>query len=60
MQTPDFVLEMRMNILLVDDDEVIRMGMRKLIDRSGKDWSVCGEASDGNAGARDQSRSYHM
>ncbi len=36
-----------MNILLVDDDEVIRMGMRKLIERAGKDWTVCGEASDG-------------
>ncbi len=39
--------EKRMNILLVDDDEVIRMGMRKLIERAGKDWTVCGEASDG-------------
>ena len=36
-----------MNILLVDDDEVIRMGMRKLIERAGKGWQVCGEASDG-------------
>ncbi len=42
-----FDLEMRMNILLVDDDEVIRMGMRKLIERAEKDWTVCGEASDG-------------
>ena len=36
-----------MKILLVDDDEVIRLGMRKLIDKAGKDWSICGEVSDG-------------
>ncbi len=36
-----------MNILLVDDDEVIRMGMKKLIEKAGRDWKVCGEFSDG-------------
>ena len=36
-----------MNILLVDDDEVIRMGMHKLIEKAGRDWKVCGEFSDG-------------
>jgi two-component system response regulator YesN len=36
-----------MNILLVDDDEVIRMGMRKLIEKSGRDWCVVGEFPDG-------------
>jgi two-component system response regulator YesN len=36
-----------MNILLVDDDEVIRLGMRKVIDKADRDWHVCGEVSDG-------------
>ncbi len=36
-----------MNILLVDDDEVIRMGMHKLIEKAGREWKVCGEFSDG-------------
>ncbi|MCR5255359.1 MAG: response regulator [Acetatifactor sp.] len=36
-----------MNIFLVDDDEVIRMGMRKLIEKAEKGWQVAGEASDG-------------
>ncbi|WP_026507667.1 response regulator [Butyrivibrio sp. MC2013] len=36
-----------MKILLVDDDEIIRMGMRKVIEKAGKGWVVEGEASDG-------------
>ncbi len=36
-----------MKIFLVDDDEVIRMGMRKIIENAGHDWTICGEAGDG-------------
>ena len=36
-----------MNIFLVDDDEVIRMGMRKMIEKADRGWTVSGEAGDG-------------
>ncbi|MGH9715948.1 MAG: response regulator [Candidatus Acidiferrales bacterium] len=34
-------------ILLVDDHEVILEGIRALVERSGKDWEVCGVARNG-------------
>jgi len=34
-------------ILIVDDHEIVREGIRTLIVRSRPDWEICGEASDG-------------
>lgn len=36
-----------MKVLLVDDDKIIRMGMRKIIEKSGQDFSIAGEAGNG-------------
>ncbi|HZR57861.1 MAG TPA: response regulator transcription factor [Terriglobales bacterium] len=38
---------MPVRILLVDDHEVVREGIRTLISRSKMDWEICGEARDG-------------
>ena len=34
-------------ILIADDHEIVREGVRTLIGRSGREWEICGEASDG-------------
>lgn len=34
-------------ILVVDDHEVMRRGVRSLIEESGREWEVCGEAATG-------------
>lgn len=34
-------------ILLVDDHEIVREGIRALIARSRPDWEICGEAGNG-------------
>ncbi len=34
-------------ILIVDDHEIVREGIRTLISRSGRGWEICGEASNG-------------
>jgi YesN/AraC family two-component response regulator len=34
-------------ILIVDDHEVVREGIRTLISRSQPGWEICGEASNG-------------
>ena len=34
-------------ILLADDHEIVREGIRTLIARSRPDWEICGEARDG-------------
>jgi DNA-binding NarL/FixJ family response regulator len=34
-------------ILIVDDHEVVREGVKTLITRSRPEWSICGEATDG-------------
>jgi DNA-binding NarL/FixJ family response regulator len=34
-------------ILLVDDHEIVREGIRTLIARSRPEWEICGEAGDG-------------
>jgi DNA-binding NarL/FixJ family response regulator len=34
-------------ILIVDDHEIVREGIRTLITRSRSSWEICGEASDG-------------
>ncbi len=36
-----------MNIILVDDDEIIREGMRKMISDAGRNWHIVAEAGDG-------------
>lgn len=38
---------MKPRILIVDDHEIVREGIRTLLSRSGTDWEVCGEASNG-------------
>ena len=38
---------MAARILLVDDHEIVREGIRTLITRSRPDWVICGEARDG-------------
>ena len=37
---------MSVKILIVDDHEVMREGIRSLIAKSRRDWKVCGEASN--------------
>jgi DNA-binding NarL/FixJ family response regulator len=41
---------MKPRILIVDDHEIVREGIRTLLARSGAEWEVCGEASNGNDG----------
>jgi DNA-binding NarL/FixJ family response regulator len=38
---------MAARILIADDHEIVREGIRTLIGRSGRGWEVCGEVSDG-------------
>jgi two-component system, NarL family, nitrate/nitrite response regulator NarL len=38
---------MNARILIVDDHEIVRMGIRSHIVKSRSDWEVCGEAADG-------------
>jgi DNA-binding NarL/FixJ family response regulator len=38
---------MSARILIADDHEIVREGIRTLIGKSGRGWEVCGEASDG-------------
>lgn len=38
-----------MRILLVDDHEVVRRGLRALLETQ-REWRICGEAEDGMAG----------
>lgn len=40
---------MNPRILLVDDHEVVREGVRSMILRARPDWEVCGQAADGQA-----------
>lgn len=35
-------------ILIVDDHEIVREGIRTLINRARPDWSICGEAKTGD------------
>src|SRR6201987_905972 len=37
---------MNSRILIVDDHEIVREGIRNLLARSCKNWEVCGEASN--------------
>src|SRR4029077_4021542 len=37
---------MNPRILIVDDHEIVREGIRNILARSGKNWEVCGEASN--------------
>ena len=34
-------------ILIVDDHDVVRQGVRSILERSRPDWEICGEASSG-------------
>jgi two-component system invasion response regulator UvrY len=39
---------MNPTILIVDDHEIVREGIRNLLARSEKNWEVCGEAANAN------------
>src|ERR1700736_4943930 len=39
-------------ILVVDDHEIVREGIRTLIARSRRGWEICGEARDGEEAIR--------
>jgi len=38
---------MKAKVLIVDDHEIVREGIRRLLTSSRPDWEICGEASDG-------------
>ena len=38
---------MSARILIADDHEIVREGIRTLIDRSRPEWEICGEATNG-------------
>jgi len=38
---------MRPKILIVDDHEVVRQGVRSIIEKARPDWEICGEAGNG-------------
>ncbi len=38
----------KVRILIVDDHEVLREGLRSLLAKARPDWEICGEATDGN------------
>src|SRR5271169_744427 len=40
------LVSMKPKILIVDDHEIVREGIRTLLGRSRADWIICGEASD--------------
>lgn len=39
---------MRATILIADDHEVVRQGVRAMIHRARPEWEICGEAANGN------------
>jgi DNA-binding NarL/FixJ family response regulator len=43
---------MNPKILIVDDHEVVRQGVRSILSKSRPDWEVCGEASGGKEAIR--------
>ena len=43
---------MSIRILVVDDHEVLREGIRSLLGRLRPDWKICGEATDGDEAIR--------
>lgn len=40
-------MSMQVSILIVDDHEVLREGIRSIITRARPHWEICGEASNG-------------
>jgi len=38
---------MKAKVLLVDDHEIVREGIRRLLTSSRPDWEICGEATNG-------------
>jgi DNA-binding NarL/FixJ family response regulator len=49
---------MKPKILVVDDHEIVREGVRRLLTRSRPEWEICGEAANGEqaVGAVEQMR----
>lgn len=41
---------MNARILIVDDHEVVRQGVRSVLQRARPEWEICGEAMDGQEG----------
>ncbi len=40
--------EIMLKILLCDDEDIVRVGLKQLIDWSDHGWEICGEAANGN------------
>ena len=40
-------IQMSVSILIVDDHEVVREGVRTIISRARPQWEICGEAANG-------------
>ena len=38
---------MKPKVMIVDDHEIVREGIRRLLTRSRPDWEICGEATNG-------------
>jgi len=38
---------MKVKVLIVDDHEIVREGIRRLLSSSRPDWEICGEATNG-------------
>lgn len=47
MNDKDLGVRMAPRILIADDHEVVREGIRTLIDRSRPEWKICGEVTNG-------------
>src|ERR1700682_4216793 len=43
----DQQLNMKPKVLIVDDNEIVREGIRRLLTGSRPDWEICGEAANG-------------
>jgi YesN/AraC family two-component response regulator len=43
---------MAAKILIVDDHDVVRQGVRSIISKARPEWEICGEAADGEQAVR--------
>jgi DNA-binding NarL/FixJ family response regulator len=41
-------IDRRARILLVDDHQIVRQGIRSMLDDSRRNWEICGEAASGD------------
>ena len=47
------VTDMHAKILIVDDHEIVREGIRRLLSNARPEWEICGEAANGKQAAID-------